>query len=67
MNKDRKRRRLIRLWLEDCRCVWCRQKTFLILARDMLQRMSDRPRWIILIVGLVPIADSDTTAEHAQC
>jgi hypothetical protein len=32
MNKDRKRRRLIRLWLEDCRCVWCRQKTFLILA-----------------------------------
>ena len=32
MHKGRKRRRLIHLWLEDCRCVWCQQETFLILS-----------------------------------
>ncbi len=28
----RNRRRLIRLWLEDCRCHWCEQPTVLLVA-----------------------------------
>lgn len=31
-HKGRKRRRLIRLWLDDFHCHWCAKPTFLMLA-----------------------------------
>ncbi len=31
-HNGRSRRRKIKLWLEDCRCYWCRQPTILVVC-----------------------------------